>query len=296
MSELLIESIHCDRLTITGRLDWFRRKNNAGEFKQDSNVLRKLFNPMESHITHHPNKDNGMYSDNFIIPIKERGSSIFVQVNRQFTSGQRDFRVDLNPAKLAEEEAKWLIDLLGNVSEKRVTRVDMALNFHEDLKGYILTEGRQRSSVEFKDRYGNIETLYRGSRNSDSYLKMYDKKKERESKYKEVDYDWWRIEETIKDGKADTWKEYEWFKGIVLATNKPVFPEEVKARWKSNVLCIMNKLMSLDDFPKNDRTEIRKLLKLVTYEGEFNIQEEIKKAPYQEMMESALKEISYYLK
>lgn len=295
MNELLIESIHCDRLTITGRLDWTRKQDNAGEWKQDSNVLRKLFNPMESQIGIRPNTKMGMYSHDFIIPIKAAGSSIFIQVNKQYTSSGRDFRADFNPAKMTDIEKKWLLEILKPIKEKRSTRVDMAANFHHDLKGYKLTDGRQRSSVEYKDRYGNIETLYKGSKNSDNYLKLYDKRKEQESKYKDVEHEWWRIEETIKDDKADTWRTYDWFKGMTLATDKPLFPEGTKSRWKSNVLCILNNLMTMDDFPKNDRTEIRKLLEKVTYEGGLNLQAEIKKAPYQQMLEDALKDIDYYL-
>ncbi|WP_231834335.1 replication initiation factor domain-containing protein [Bacillus subtilis] len=300
MNELQIESIHCDRLTITGRLDWTRQRNSAGDWQNYSHVLAKLFNPIESHIVRYPNMDNGLYSDNFTIPIQEQGSSIFIQVNKQYSSSQRDFRADFNPAKLTKKEAEWLAKILGRIKEKRATRIDMAANIHHNLKAYKLTDGRQRSSVEFKDRYGNIETLYRGSKNSDNYLKLYDKKKERASKYREVEHDWWRIEETIKDAKANTWNTYPWFNGIILATNKPIFPKEVDGKkvtvsQECEALCIMNDLRTMEEFSVNHRTRLRKIITAVTYEGGLNLQEEIKKAPYQQMLEDALKEINYFL-
>ena len=295
MNELRIDSIHCDRLSITGRLDWKKQRSSTGEWKNNSNVLRKLFNPMESQIACRPNRDNGLYSDDFIIPTKESGSSIFIQANRHYTPN-RDFRIDFNPSKLTKEETEWIVNLLRLIQYKKATRVDMAANFHQDLLMYKLEDGRQRSSVEFKDRYGNIETLYRGSQNSDNYLKMYDKRKERESKYKNVEHDWWRIEETIKDAKANTWNEYEWFKGIRLIGGNPSFPEDTKARWKAAVFSILYKHMTMDEFPPNDRTTIRRLLEQVTFDKEVNIQEEIKKAPYQQMLNDALDNIGYYLK
>ncbi|GAB6608777.1 hypothetical protein [Bacillus cereus] len=293
-NRLLIESIICDRLTITGRLDWKKKKNRAGEWQNDSTVLRTLFNPMESHITHYPSKDKGMYSDDFIVPIKEKGSSIFIQANRTY-SINRDFRADFNPSKLTEQEKAWLVNILKRIEDKRVTRDDMAVNFYQDLTTYKLTDGRQRSSVEFKDRYGNIETLYRGSMNSDNYLKIYNKKKERESKYREVEHDWWRVEETIKDAKGNQWATYEWFKGIKLTSGVPTFGADVKPIDKGNALAIMNNLMSLDEHSKNYRSKLKKIIESAVYTEEFDLGEEIKKAPYQQMLSDALKGIESFL-
>lgn len=294
-NELLIESVICDRLTVTGRLDWKRERNeHSGEWERKSNVLTKLFNPIEWQIVRYPNNDNGMYSDNFTVPIQESGSSIFIQVNRIY-SEHRDFRLDFNPSKLNEKETLWLLNILKRVKEKRVTRADMAVNFHHDLTTYKMTDGRQRSSVEFKDRYGNIETLYRGSRNSDNYLKIYNKKKERESKYREVEHDWWRVEETIKDAKGNQWKTYEWFKGIKLTNGVPTFGEGVKPMDKGNALAVMNNLMSLDEHSKNYRTKLKKIIESAIYTQELNLGEEIKKAPYKQMLDDALQGLQSFL-
>lgn len=294
-NELLIESIICDRLTITGRLDWKKERNkHTGEWERKSNVLTKLFNPIEWQIVRYPNHDNGMYSDSFTVPIQEQGSSIYIQVNRT-CSLNRDFRADFNPSKLNEKEKKWLVGILKRISEKRVTRNDMAVNFYHDLTTYKMTDGRQRSSVEFKDRYGNIETLYRGSKNSDNYLKIYNKKKERASKYRDVEHDWWRVEETIKDDKGNQWETYEWFKGIKLTNGVPTFGEDVKAVDKGNALSIMYNLMSLDEHSKNYKTKLKKIIESAVYTQELNLGEEIKKAPYKQMLDDALKEIKAFL-
>lgn len=290
-----IQSIICDRLTITGRLDWTKERiNSTGEWQRKSYVLSKLFNPIEWQIIRYPNIENGLYSDNFSVPIQESGSSIFIQVNR-IHSNQRDFRVDFNPSKLNQKEKEWLLKILRRIKEKRATRVDMAANFYHELISYKLKDGRQRSSVEFKDRYGNIETLYRGSKNSSSYLKLYNKKKEQKAKYKEIDHPWWRIEETIKDDKANTWKNYDWFKGIQLISEQAVFSEDVSATDKAVALCVMNNLMSKTEFSKNYRSKIKSIIDSVTYEDGLNVYEEIKKAPYQQMLDGALKEIDFYL-
>ncbi|MGG0278120.1 hypothetical protein [Bacillus rhizoplanae] len=292
--ELRIESIICDRLTITGRLDWTKERNEHGEWQKKSIVLSKLFNPIEWQIARHPDYDNGMYSDKFIVPVQEAGSSICIQVNRIY-SDKRDFRADFNPSKLNEKETLWLLKILKRIKEKRVTRADMAVNFHHDLTTYKMTDGRQRSSVEFKDRYGNIETLYRGSKNSDNYLKIYNKKKERESKYREVEHDWWRVEETIKDAKGNQWATYEWFKGIKLTNGVPTFGDDVKSTDKGNALVVMNNLMSLDEYSKNYRTKLKKIIESAVYTKELNLGEEIKKAPYQQMLNDALKGMQSFL-
>ncbi|MDM5465465.1 hypothetical protein, partial [Bacillus cereus] len=189
----------------------------------------------------------------------------------------------------------WLLNILKRIKEKRVTRADMAVNFHHDLTTYKMTDGRQRSSVEFKDRYGNIETLYRGSKNSDNYLKIYNKKKERESKYREVEHDWWRVEETIKDAKGNQWATYEWFKGIKLMNGVPTFGEDVKVTDKGNALSVMNNLISLDEYSKNYRTKLKKIIESAVYTQELNLGEEIKKAPYQQMLNDALKGMQSFL-
>lgn len=293
MTTLKIESIHCDRLSVTGNLDWRRTRRKGGESYYDSRTLRDLFNPLNYKISHYPNTDSYLYTDNFSMPITSINSSIFIQVNRRH-SGQRDFRADFNPSKLTTEEKAWLIDLLKNIEDKRATRVDLAANFYHDLSDYKLSDGRLRSSVEFKDKYNNLETVYKGSKDSDNYLKMYNKQVEQQAKYKDVDYNWWRIEETIKNSKAHDWTNYDWFRGVQLVTGKASFTD-IKAADKAAALAVTNNLMSMNEFSKNYRTKLRKIIDSVTYEGGLNLHETIKKAPYSGMLNSALKEIHDYL-
>jgi len=97
-----------------------------------------------------------------------------------------EIRVEFNPSKC---QAGNMLALLNHVIMKRVTRLDVAIDFDIDISEYAwLCPGK--TSVRYCDRSGKLQTLYFGKRNSRRYFRIYDKAAEQE----EVNRVWWRVE------------------------------------------------------------------------------------------------------
>ena len=266
MLKLTIQDGHIDNITI------------VGDMKRNSDmpiVLRYLTESLDPRV-HGPYR---IYKEryDYELQIKNLDSTTLVQVysRKRNTS---DFRIEFNPAKCSEDDMKLIYHLLSMVKNKRCTRIDLCINFHDDVMGYKLVDGRLRSEVEYRNPTGRIETLYRGSDRSKDRLKLYDKKKEQKDvKNKVIEHDWCRIEETIKENKAECYEDWDWFKGVKLVNREPTFPPDIDPKDRMVARCIMAGLDDITELKKDYRSKIQKIIKSVTYEEEFDIGEEIKK-------------------
>ena len=268
MTKLNIVDGYIDKVTI------------VGDMKRDKNiphVLKFLGNSLDSRIIG-PYLINKAQYDR-AVQVKTKDSTALVQMSSRKTNVS-DFRIEFNPSKCDDEDMKFIFYLLSLVKHKRCTRIDLCINFHDDVMGFELVDKRRRGQVEYKSPSGRLETLYRGSEQSEDFIKFYDKKKQQKDvKYRDIEHDWCRLEETIKDKKAENFEEWEWFKGIKLVNSNPIFPEDIDPKDRMVARCIMAGLEDIKELKPTYAKKIKKIIESVKYEDEFNVQEEIKKTP-----------------
>lgn len=268
MTKLNIVDGYIDKVTI------------VGDMKRDKNiphVLKFLGNSLDSRIIGPYLINKGQYDR--AVQVKTQDSTALVQMSSRKTNVS-DFRIEFNPSKCNEDDMKFIHYLLSMVKHKRPTRIDLCINFHDDVMGFELVDKRRRGQVEYKSPSGRLETLYRGSEQSEDFIKFYDKKKQQKDvKYRDIEHDWCRLEETIKDKKAENFEEWEWFKGIKLVNSNPIFPEGIDPKDKGCAHAVLSGFMDITEFKRAYRKKIQEILDSITYEDEFNVQEEIKKTP-----------------
>lgn len=266
MKKLNIVDGYIDKVTIVGDMKRCKEYPYLVKYLQDS-IEPRIIGP---YIVNKGNYDRQAQ-------IKTKDSSALVQMNTR-KQDVSDFRIEFNPAKCDKDDMKFIFYMLSMVKDKRYTRIDFCLNFHQDIMHYKLLDDRKRKEREHRGAKGKIETLYRGSEQSDDFIKMYNKKLEqKEVKYRDIEHEWCRIEETITGKKANAYENWEWFKGIKLANGQPNIPEGIDPKDKGNVYAVLNEFMDLTDYKRAYRDKLKEIISQVTYEDEFDLHEELKK-------------------
>lgn len=269
MEQLNIVDGYIDKITIVGDMKRCREYAYLVKTLYDSNDPR----------IHGPWIDVKSYAYDVSASIKTHDSTAFVQMHRNSKrDGSSDFRIEFNPAKCSEEDMKLVYEILALVENKRCTRIDLCINFHQNIGGYKLIDGRQRKEREHRGINGERETLYRGSDQSEDHLKLYNKKKEqKDMKYRDIEHDWWRLEETIQKKTAHNYDQWEWFKGVKLRRGEPVFPEDISPIDELVIEGILAKPEKMDKLKPTHKKKIKKLMQELKYPDEFDVCEEIKK-------------------
>lgn len=250
----------------------------VGDMKREGTVpfaLRFLGNSIEPNIIGPYLINKGQYDRQ--VQIKTLDSTALIQMSSRKVNVS-DFRIEFNPSKCNETDMKLIMRLLKMVKNKRCTRIDLCINFHDDVMGYQLIDRSTRGQWTKISPNGRLETLYRGSDRSDNYLKFYDKKKQQKDvKFRDITHDWCRLEETIQHVKAENFKEWEWFKGIKLVNSKPMFPKDVDPKDRMVAKCIINGDDDIKELKKDYRSKIQGIINSAKYDDEFDVYEEIKK-------------------
>lgn len=267
MSQLNIVNGHIDKLTIVG--DMIRPRGQVPP------LLDFLGNSYDSRIKGMYVVNKGQYSRNADIITHESTAKVELNDRKSHLS---DFRIEFNPAKCNEDDMKFITHLLSMVKNKRCTRIDLCVNFHDDVMDYKLVDGRMRGQWEKTSANGRTETVYRGSDRSEDYIKFYDKKKQQKDvKYRDIEHDWCRVEETIQHKKAENFEDWEWFKGVKLVKDVPTFPEGTDPKDEGVAFAVHVGFKKLTDYKRAYRNKIQGILNSATYKDEFDIGEEIKK-------------------
>jgi len=113
------------------------------------------------------------------------------------TWDRRNMRVEFNPNKLTHEEMLWLKqNVIGYMEDDGFTRLDLAFDFEDDLSNYYAITDKAVKKPVFYVSDGKQETKYFGVRDSDRFIRIYNKKQERkDNAYVEVMSDnLWRVE------------------------------------------------------------------------------------------------------
>ncbi|OEK12744.1 replication initiation factor domain-containing protein [Staphylococcus saprophyticus] len=126
------------------------------------------------------------------------------------TWDRRNMRVEFNPNKLTHEEMNWLKEnIINYMEDDGFTRLDLAFDFEYDLSSYYAMTDKAVKKTIFYGRNGKAETKYFGVRDSDRFIRIYNKKQERKDNADiEIDSEHlWRVEIELKRGMVDYWND-----------------------------------------------------------------------------------------
>lgn len=126
------------------------------------------------------------------------------------TWDRRNMRVEFNPNKLTHEEMIWLKqNIIDYMENDGFTRLDLAFDFEDDLSDYYVMSDKALKKTVFYGINGMPETKYFGVRDSDRFIRIYNKKQERKDNADvEVTSDHlWRVEIELKRDMVDYWND-----------------------------------------------------------------------------------------
>ncbi|MBD7993673.1 replication initiation factor domain-containing protein, partial [Ochrobactrum sp. Sa2BUA5] len=110
---------------------------------------------------------------------------------------RRNMRVEFNPNQLTHDEMLWLKkNVIDYMEDDGFTRLDLAFDFEDDLSDYYAMSDKALKRTVYFGVTGKAETKYFGSRDSDRFIRIYNKKKERKDNADiEIDAEHlWRVE------------------------------------------------------------------------------------------------------
>ena len=126
------------------------------------------------------------------------------------TWDRRNMRVEFNPNKLTHEEMLWLKqNITDYMEDDGFTRLDLAFDFEDDLSDYYAMTDKAVKKTVFYGRNGKPETKYFGVRDSDRFIRIYNKKQERKDNadVEVMSKHLWRVEIELKRNMVDYWND-----------------------------------------------------------------------------------------
>lgn len=94
---------------------------------------------------------------------------------------KRNFRIEFNPAKITDKQKEFIREKIlcwcapGSLS---FSRLDLALDCNVNIGSYAFESEYAKSGAVFYAKNGSIEGLYVGKRESEIFIRAYDKKRE----------------------------------------------------------------------------------------------------------------------
>ena len=126
------------------------------------------------------------------------------------TWDRRNMRVEFNPNKFTHEEMIWLKqNIIDHMEDDGFTRLDLAFDFEGDLSDYYVMSDKALKKTVFYGINGMPETKYFGVRDSDRFIRIYNKKQERKDNadVEVMSEHLWRVEIELKRDMVDYWND-----------------------------------------------------------------------------------------
>ena len=193
------------------------------------------------------------------------------------TWDRRNMRVEFNPNKLTHEEMIWLKqNIIDYMEDDGFTRLDLAFDFEGDLSDYYVMSDKALKKTVFYGINGMPETKYFGVRDSDRFIRIYNKKQERKDNADvEVTSDHlWRVEIELKRDMVDYWNDC--FNDLHIL--KPDWKIIERTSDRAIVFMLLNDEEEWGKIHRNSRTKYKNLIK------------EISPVDLTELMKSTLRE------
>lgn len=123
---------------------------------------------------------------------------------------RRNMRVEFNPNKLSRKEMLWLKqNIIDYMEDDGFTRLDLAFDFEDDLSDYYAISDKALKKTVYYGTNGMPETKYFGVRESDRFIRIYNKKQERKDNadVEVTSEHLWRVEIELKRNMVDYWND-----------------------------------------------------------------------------------------
>lgn len=200
------------------------------------------------------------YSNAYTLVLQIYDSVFFVQYDKLKESiNARPFRIEFNPNNVTKEAEDWLFTRVFTKLEKgskKISRVDFAFDFYEDLSAYRFVSRATKMNIHFGVK-GDVETIYSGASASERQVRLYNKKRQLMDKFgvSIPEDNYWRFEVQLRHKKVDEWRKM--LHRVSLVENQ-FNALEIKER--AMVTYLVNNPDGFVELSKNARTKYKKLI------------------------------------
>jgi len=196
---------------------------------------------------------------------KALGEKIYIEYDKVKAASwdRRNMRVEFNPNKLTYDEMLWLKqNIISYMEDIGFTRLDLAFDFECDLSDYYALSDKAVKKTIFFGRNGRSETKYFGVRDSERYIRIYNKKQERKDNADvEIDSEHlWRIEIELKRNMVDYWNDC--FNDLHIL--KPDWKNVQRTTDRGVVFMLLNDESEWGKIHRNSRSKYKKLIKEIS--------------------------------
>ncbi|HDH4473219.1 TPA: replication initiation factor domain-containing protein [Staphylococcus aureus] len=176
---------------------------------------------------------------------------------------RRNMRVEFNPNKLTHEEMLWLKqNIIDYMEDDGFTRLDLAFDFEDDLSDYYAMTDKSVKKTIFYGRNGKPETKYFGVRDSDRFIRIYNKKQERKDNadIEIISEHLWRVEIELKRDMVDYWNDC--FNDLHIL--KPAWTTLEKINEQAMVYTLLHEESMWGKLSKNTKYKFKNLIKEIS--------------------------------
>ncbi|QIN27846.1 replication initiation protein (plasmid) [Staphylococcus chromogenes] len=173
---------------------------------------------------------------------------------------RRNMRVEFNPNKLTKGEMIWLKkNIIDYMEDDGFTRLDLAFDFEHDLSDYYAMTDKSLKKTIFYGRNGKPETKYFGVRDSNRFIRIYNKKQERKDNadVEIISEHLWRVEIELKRDMVDYWNNC--FNDLHIL--KPDWKIIERTSDRAIVFMLLSDEEEWGKIHRNSRTKYKKLIK-----------------------------------
>ena len=185
--------LHFDAMTIVGNLN----KNNAHKLSEFMSIAPqiRLWDILQTKFK-----------------AKALQEKVYIEYDKVKADAwdRRNMRVEFNPNQLTHDEMLWLKkNVIDYMEDDGFTRLDIAFDFEYDLSDYYAMTDKSVKKTIFYGRDGKPETKYFGVRDSDRFIRIYNKKQERKDNadVEVMSEHLWRVEIELKRSMVDYWND-----------------------------------------------------------------------------------------
>src|SRR5699024_2033708 len=249
-------SVVFDRITVVGYLIEGRERQLKNYVERDPRInLRDTgFDKFKAHAL-----DNKVYV--------EYDRRLAKQLNRS------EIRVEFNPSKLSDEEKDFIqFVFLDNMRGKEFSRIDLAFDLPINLADFYIMSDKSLKKTIFYGRNDKPETKYFGVRDSERYIRIYNKKLQlSEVDKKEIEDEYlWRIEFELKRSMTQIWDKCVDDVQII----KPKCKTEENKLKRVIVYMLLNELDEWSNLQRRTKYRYKKLLNEISDEDISDVMRE----------------------
>ena len=179
------------------------------------------------------------------------------------TWDRRNMRVEFNPNKLTHEEMFWLKqNIIDYMEDDGFTRIDLAFDFEDDLSDYYAMSDKALKKTVLYGVNGMPETKYFGVRDSERFIRIYNKKKERKDNadIEIASEHLWRVEIELKRNMVDYWNDC--FNDLRIL--KPAWATLESVKEQAMVYLLLHEESTWGKLHRNSRRKYKQILQEIS--------------------------------